>query len=376
MDNKTAMKFTVARDTLVELLANVVGAVEKKHTTKILENVLLSVENERLRLVGTDLEIELSASINIQVDREGAVTAPARKLLDITKALPSDSFILVEQDENSSRLLIKGGRSRFELATLPAEDFPELDEIPLSSELVLMESQFKRLLDKTAFCMANQDVRYYLNGLLLDIATGVVSSVSTDGHRLALADCRDESIAIAERVGIIVPRKGALELSRILESSSDVSVRVQLSENHIRVEKDNVRFTSKLIDGKYPDYKAAVPANTTLKIQLDRMVFRDTLARVAILSNEKFRGIRLRLTDGLLTLMSNNPEQESAEEEIDVNYSGEVFEIGFNVNYLLEAVNHLDGETVNFNFTSSAASALLSSDDDDGVRYVVMPVRL
>lgn len=376
MDNKTAMKFTVARDTLVELLANVVGAVEKKHTTKILENVLLSVENERLRLVGTDLEIELSASINIQVDREGAVTAPARKLLDITKALPSDSFILVEQDENSSRLLIKGGRSRFELATLPAEDFPELDEIPLSSELVLMESQFKRLLDKTAFCMANQDVRYYLNGLLLDIATGVVSSVSTDGHRLALADCRDESIAIAERVGIIVPRKGALELSRILESSSDVSVRVQLSENHIRVEKDNVRFTSKLIDGKYPDYKAAVPGNTTLKIQLDRMVFRDTLARVAILSNEKFRGIRLRLTDGLLTLMSNNPEQESAEEEIDVNYSGEVFEIGFNVNYLLEAVNHLDGETVNFNFTSSAASALLSSDDDDGVRYVVMPVRL
>ena len=376
MDNKTAMKFTVARDTLVELLANVVGAVEKKHTTKILENVLLSVENERLRLVGTDLEIELSASINIQVDREGAVTAPARKLLDITKALPSDSFILVEQDENSSRLLIKGGRSRFELATLPAEDFPELDEIPLSSELVLMESQFKRLLDKTAFCMANQDVRYYLNGLLLDIATGVVSSVSTDGHRLALADCRDESIAIAERVGIIVPRKGALELSRILESSSDVSVRVQLSENHIRVEKDNVRFTSKLIDGKYPDYKAAVPANTTLKIQLDRMVFRDTLARVAILSNEKFRGIRLRLTDGLLTLMSNNPEQESAEEEIDVNYSGEVFEIGFNVNYLLEAVNHLDGETVNFNFNSSAASALLSSDDDDGVRYVVMPVRL
>lgn len=376
MDNKTAMKFTVARDTLVELLANVVGAVEKKHTTKILENVLLSVENDRLRLVGTDLEIELSASINIQVDREGAVTAPARKLLDITKALPSDSFILVEQAENSSRLLIKGGRSRFELATLPAEDFPELDEIPLSSELVLMESQFKRLLDKTAFCMANQDVRYYLNGLLLDIATGVVSSVSTDGHRLALADCRDESIAIAERVGIIVPRKGALELSRILESSSDVSVRVQLSENHIRVEKDNVRFTSKLIDGKYPDYKAAVPGNTTLKIQLDRMVFRDTLARVAILSNEKFRGIRMRLTDGLLTLMSNNPEQESAEEEIDVNYSGEVFEIGFNVNYLLEAVNHLDGETVNFNFTSSAASALLSSDDDDGVRYVVMPVRL
>jgi len=369
------MKFTVARDTLVELLANVVGAVEKKHTSKILENVLLSVFNGQLRLVGTDLEIELSASINIQVDREGAVTAPARKLLDITKALPSDSFISVELD-NNARLLVKGGRSRFELATLPAEDFPELDEIPLDTELNITESQFKRLLDKTSFCMANQDVRYYLNGLLLDLVPGSVNSVSTDGHRLALCELKDEGVKVAERTSIIVPRKGALELSRILESSSDVSVQIQMSSNHIRVEKDNVRFTSKLIDGKYPDYQAAVPSITNLSIQLDRVVFRDTLARVAILSNEKFRGIRLRLSNGVMTLMSNNPEQESAEEEIDINYSGEVFEIGFNVSYVLEAVNRLEGEMIDFNFTSASASALLSSSEDEGVRYVVMPVRL
>lgn len=370
------MKFTVSRDTLVELLTNVVGAVEKKHTSKILENVLLSVYNDQLRLVGTDLEIELSASINIQVDREGAITAPARKLLDITKALPADSFILIEQDLESSRLLIKGGRSRFELATLPAEDFPELDEIPLETEITITESQFKRLLDKTSFCMANQDVRYYLNGLLLDIEAGAINTVSTDGHRLALCEFKDEAINVNERSSIIVPRKGALELSRILESSADVSVKVQMSGNHIRVEKDNVRFTSKLIDGKYPDYQAAVPSSTTISIQLDRIVFRDTLARVAILSNEKFRGIRLRLCEGVMTLMSNNPEQESAEEEIDINYSGDVFEIGFNVSYVLEAVNHLEGEMIDFNFTSSAASALLSSAEDSGVRYVVMPVRL
>ena len=370
------MKFTVARDTLVELLANVVGAVEKKHTSKILENVLLSVYQDRLRLVGTDLEIELSASINIQVDREGEITAPARKLLDITKALPSDSFIQVEQDEENSRLLIKGGRSRFELATLPAEDFPELDEIPLEHELVLAESQFKRLLDKTSFCMANQDVRYYLNGLLLDITPGTINTVSTDGHRLALCEFKDAAISVDERSSIIVPRKGALELSRILEASADVNVRVQMSNNHIRVEKDNVRFTSKLIDGKYPDYQAAVPSNSSFSIQLDRVVFKDTLSRVAILSNEKFRGIRLRLSDGLMMLMSNNPEQESAEEEIDINYSGDVFEIGFNVSYVLEAVNHLEGEMIDFSFTSSSASALLSSTEDEGVRYVVMPVRL
>ncbi|MCL4171186.1 UNVERIFIED_CONTAM: hypothetical protein GTU68_040274, partial [Idotea baltica] len=261
-------------------------------------------------------------------------------------------------------------------ATLPADDFPELDEIPLDSEITVVESQFKRLIDKTSFSMANQDVRYYLNGLLLDIENGSMSTVSTDGHRLALCEFRDESISVENRSGIIVPRKGALELSRILEASSDVSVKVQLSNNHIRVEKDNVRFTSKLIDGKYPDYQAAIPSATTIKIELDRMVFRDTLARVAILSNEKFRGIRLRLNDGLMTLMSNNPEQESAEEEIDINYSDELFEIGFNVSYVLEAVNHLEGEMIDFSFTSSAASALLSSNDDSGVRYVVMPVRL
>ena len=370
------MKFTVARDILVELLANVVGAVEKKHTTKILENVLLNVSDGRLRLVATDLEIELSSSIEIQVDKEGAVTAPARKFLDITKALPADSFITVELNEENAKLLIKGGRSRFELATLPAEDFPELDEIPLSSSIALKESEFKRLLDKTSFCMANQDVRYYLNGVLMDVVNGQINAVSTDGHRLALCEFNDEAITVPERASIIVPRKGALELSRLLEASSDVAVTIQLSNNHIRVEKDNIRFTSKLIDGKYPDYQAAVPATTNITIQLDRLIFRDTLARVAILSNEKFRGIRLRLSDGMMTLMSNNPEQESAEEEMDINYSGEVFEIGFNVSYVLEAVNHMDGEMIDFNFTSSAASALLSSADDAGVRYIVMPVRL
>ncbi|PID44975.1 MAG: DNA polymerase III subunit beta [Proteobacteria bacterium] len=370
------MKFTVSRDTLVELLTNVVGAVEKRHTSKILENVLLSVYNGQLRVVGTDLEIELSAAINIQVDEEGAVTAPARKLLDITKALPAESFILIEHHAEDARLCIKGGRSRFELATLPAKDFPELDEIPLDTEIHIVESQFKRLLDKTSFCMANQDVRYYLNGLLLDIESGGISTVATDGHRLALCELNDDGIQVTDRSAIIVPRKGALELSRILESSSDVMLKVQLSHNHIRVEKDNVRFTSKLIDGKYPDYQAAVPSATTVSVQLDRVVFRDTLARVAILSNEKFRGIRLRLDAGVMTLMSNNPEQEMAEEEIDINYSGDVFEIGFNVSYVLDAVNHLEGEMIDFDFTSASASALLSSSDDTGVRYVVMPIRL
>ena len=191
------MKFTVARDILVELLNNVVGAVDKKHTSKILENVLLNVSDGQLRLVTTDLEIELSSRIEIQVEREGVITAPARKLLDITKALPADSHILFELDDENARLLIKAGRSRFELATLPAEDFPELDEIPLVTSLTLKESEFKRLLDKTSFSMANQDVRYYLNGLLLDITNGQINTVSTDGHRLALCELNDEMINVS-----------------------------------------------------------------------------------------------------------------------------------------------------------------------------------
>jgi len=369
------MKFTVARDILVDLLANVLGAVEKKQTNKILENVLIDVGGGQLRLVATDLEIELSSSIQIQVEKEGVITAPARKLFDITKALPTDLSITIELDEENARLLIKSERSRFELATLPPEEFPELGEIPLSSSITLSESEFNRLLDKTAFCMASHDVRYFLNGLLLDITNGQVNTVSTDGHRLALCKFHDEAITVTERASIIVPRKGVLELSRILEASSDVAVTVQLSYNHICVEKGNTRFTSKLIDGKYPDYQAAVPSTTNITIQLDRLVFRETLARVAILSNEKFRGIRLRLNDGTMTLMSNNPQQECAEEEMDINYSGEVFEIGFNVSYLLEAVNHMEGELIDFSFTSTEASAVLTSNDDPGARYIVMPVK-
>ena len=214
-----------------------------------------------------------------------------------------------------------------------------------------------------------------MNGLLLELTKNKLLSVSTDGHRLAvsefnLANESDNSLKI------IVPRKGILELSRLLDATSDLPVTLQISDNHIRVHKDNIRFTSKLIDGKYPDYEAAIPANCNHTIELDREQFKSTLARVSILSNEKFRGIRLRLLDGMMTLHSNNPENESAEEEIDINYSGDLFEIGFNVTYLLEAVNHLEGNTVNLELSTPDSSALLHSPDDPLTRYVVMPIRL
>ncbi len=371
------MKLTISKETLLDQLVHVIGAVEKKHTSKILENILIQVSENKLQLVGTDLEIEMSAELEIQGESAGQITAPARKLFDICKALPADCFVLLETDDNN-KLQIKGLRSRFELATLPADEYPLLDDIPIKQEVTLPEKNLKHLLEKVSFSMANQDVRYYLNGLLLEInKENKILAVSTDGHRLAVSEFTpDGSSSNDSELKIIVPRKGILELSKLLDNTSELPVTLQISDNHIRVHKDNIRFTSKLIDGKYPDYQAAIPSNSSHTIELDREQFRDTLSRVAILSNEKFRGIRLRMNEGVMTLHSNNPENESAEEEIDISYSGELFEIGFNVTYMLEAVNHLEGNTIKLELSTPDSSALLHSDDDPETRYVVMPIRL
>jgi len=368
------MKLTISKETLLDQLTHVVGAVEKKHTSKILENILIQVSENQLSLVGTDLEIEMSSKLDIQAEEPGQITAPARKLFDICKALPADCFILFETE--GERLHIKGLRSKFELATLPAEEYPLLDDIPIQNEITIPEKNLKLLMEKVSFSMANQDVRYYLNGLLLELSDNKLLAVSTDGHRLAVSEFTVENLKLDAPLKIIVPRKGILELTRLLDSSSEIPVALQISDNHIRVHKDNIRFTSKLIDGKYPDYQAAIPANCQHNIELDREQFRDTLSRVAILSNEKFRGIRLKLQNGVMILHSNNPENESAEEEIDINYSGELFEIGFNVTYLLEAVNHLEGKIVHLELSTPDSSALLHSSDDLQTRYVVMPIRL
>lgn len=367
------MKLTISKETLLEQLTHVVGAVEKKHTSKILENILIIATENNLKLVGTDLEIEMSSEFPTQAEEAGQITAPARKLFEICKALPADCFVVFETE--GDRLHIKGLRSRFELATLPADEYPLLDDIPIQNEITIPEKDLKTLLEKVSFSMANQDVRYYLNGLLLEFSNNKLLSVSTDGHRLAISEFNTDNSSEAN-LKIIVPRKGILELTRLLDSSSELPVTLQISDNHIRVHKDNIRFTSKLIDGKYPDYQAAIPANSNHVIELDREQFKSTLSRVSILSNEKFRGIRLRLLDGTMTLHSNNPENESAEEEIDINYSGELFEIGFNVTYLLEAVNHLEGTIVNLELSTPDSSALLLSPDDTNTRYVVMPIRL
>jgi len=271
-------------------------------------------------------------------------------------------------------LSLNSGRSVFKLATLPADDFPVLDSINFATTITLIESDFLNLLNQTSYAMAQHDVRYYLNGMFMRSANSKLTTVATDGHRLAC--CSLDMPNQGDEISIIIPRKGINELSRLLSADSKTTIELQLSDNHIRLQKDNIRFTSKLIDGKYPDYEAAIPQSTLHTIDLDRMQIKDTLSRVAILSNEKFRGVLLKLSSGLLTIKSDNPDRETAEDSIDINYTDSDFEVGFNVTYLLDAINNLSGETITFSLNSVESSTLIQSTDNPNSISVVMPVRL
>lgn len=369
------MQLTQTREQLLTALQTTLGAIEKRHTSPILENVLLRIQGTQCYWRGTDLEVEIAIHTPLMDGSDGEITLPARKLADICKALPADSLVTLSIDD-SQRAHISAGRSRFELATLPASEFPELEDLGEVLRLSLPENQLKHLLDSSAFAMANQDVRYYLNGMLLEITAEGLRTVATDGHRLALASYPEAINPTAHQRQIIIPRKGVLELIRLLQADSQVAVQLDISQNHLRVQFDNLRFTTKLIDGRYPDYRAAVPASGQIQVDLDRKAFKDSLNRVAILANEKFRGVRLHLSNNLLQVQAHNPEQEVACDELDVAYNGADFSIGFNVTYLLDALNHLDADTVCLHCNTPETSALLTDPQDTTVRHVIMPIRL
>jgi DNA polymerase-3 subunit beta len=268
---------------------------------------------------------------------------------------------------------VRSGRSRFTLATLPAGEFPIVEDIKAQEQIVLTQAAMHRLLEKTHFSMAHQDVRYYLNGLLLEIGKGHLRAVATDGHRLALCDVDAEGTATVGHQ-VIVPRKGVLELQRLLGNDGDLNLAI--GSNHIRAEVGDIRFTTKLIDGRFPDYQRVIPKLGENNITADREELRQALYRAAILSNEKYRGIRMELSGGGLRIQAHNPEQEEAEEEVEVGYEGDSMEIGFNVNYLLDALGALDGGTASFQVNDPSSSCLMWDDETPGCRYVVMPMRL
>nr|WP_256834264.1 DNA polymerase III subunit beta [Pseudomonas oleovorans] len=367
------MHFTIQREALLKPLQLVAGVVERRQTLPVLSNVLLVVEGQQLSLTGTDLEVELVGRVTLEDAAEpGEITVPARKLMDICKSLPSDAMIDIRVDDQ--KLLVKAGRSRFTLSTLPANDFPTVEEGPGSLTFNLPQAKLRRLVERTSFAMAQQDVRYYLNGMLLEVQSGLLRAVATDGHRLAMCSM-EAAIQQEGKHQVIVPRKGILELARLL-TEQDAEVAIVLGQHHIRANTGEFTFTSKLVDGKFPDYERVLPRGGDKLVLADRQGLREAFSRTAILSNEKYRGIRLTLVSGLLKIQANNPEQEEAEEEIVVDYSGSGLEIGFNVSYLLDVLGVMGTEQVRLILSDSNSSALLQEADNDDSAYVVMPMRL
>jgi len=366
------MKTTIKREDLLSPLQQVIGAVERRQTLPILGNVLLKSTGGDLSLTATDLEIEMVAKVVADANDDFQTTIPARKLLDICKALPEGSSINFSIEEN--RVSLTSARSRFTLASLPARDFPGLDEIDALYEFSLPQNQFKSLFEKTSFAMAQQDVRYYLNGILMELSADRLRLVATDGHRLALSDYSG-STGVSEERQIIIPRKAVLELARLLDSS-DEPVKCVLSQNHLRVETGQLLFTTKLIDGKFPDYQRVIPVDGNRTLEVDRETLKQAMSRIAILSNEKYRGIRLTLSKDNLAIQANNPDQEEAEEELQVNYDEGDMEIGFNVTYLIDVLNVIDSENVQIKLKDANSSCIISDSQDSSSLYVVMPMRL
>jgi DNA polymerase-3 subunit beta len=364
------------RDKLLAPLQSVSGIVEKRHTLPILSNVLLEKRGDTLTFLATDIEIQIMTSTDgAQGDGEdGAITVGARKFQDILRSLPDGSEISLSLD--NARLQLKAGKSRFALQTLPADDFPRM----LFSEgelkkLSVSQKSFKRLLMLTQFSMAAQDVRYYLNGLLLLVEGKKIRAVATDGHRLAYASMNIDAEEEIPRQEMILPRKTVLELNRLLLDNDD-DLLIELMPNQVRFQFGRIQLVSKLIDGKFPDYERVIPGELKNTLSIDRVLFYQSMLRASILTTDKFRGVRLILSEGSLKVIAANAEQEEAQDEIEVSYEGDPVDVGFNVVYLIDMLSNMAEDAVEWSFNDAGSSALFSIPGEDSFKYVVMPMRI
>lgn len=360
------------RDQLLSPLQSVCGIVEKRHTLPILSNVLIEKNGENLTLLATDIEVQITTQSKTTGSEKIAVTVVARKLQDILRFLPETAEVSLTLTDK--RLQLKAGKSRFNLQTLPAEDFPKMvitDDQP--TKFSVTQKQLKKLLALVQYAMAQQDIRYYLNGLLLITKGNELRVVTTDGHRLAYA--MGPLIDAPSPIEVILPRKTVLELSRQLVDSEDL-VEIILTPSQARFKFNNIEFISKLIDGKFPDYERVIPQHHGKIIKLSRNQLIQALQRVAILTNEKFRGVRLLLDAGGLKIISNNTEQEEAQEEIEIDYNGEPLDVGFNVTYLLDILNNVSEEIIELHLADANSSALFILPGNQNFKYVVMPMRI
>ncbi len=366
------MKFQIEREILLAPLTVVTSVVERRQTLPILANVFMRLEGKKLTLVGTDLEVEISIEAEVLSGEDGECTVTARKLLDICRALPETANISFEAGADKAKL--KSAKSRFTLQALPAKDFPRLETGSWEERFKLPRTELKGLFDRTAFSMAQQDVRYFLNGVLLELDGSTITTVATDGHRLARSRAT-LGAAVGGQRQVIIPRKAVAELGRFLSEGSD-DAKVELNSNHVRIDRPGATLISKLIDGKFPDYKAVMAQVLNQKLLADRQQLHEVLARTAVLTNEKYRGIRLEVSAGSLKVSAHNPDHEEATDEIPVEYAGPDVEIGFNVTYLMDALKALSGDQVEAELQDANTGCMLHEPDQDDTLYLIMPMRL
>lgn len=366
------MNFIIIREQLLEPLQQIVSIVEKRQTMPILSNILLFVNENGLVITGTDLEIQLVASIKLDSIESGETTVPARKFLDIIRLLPNEAEIKIELKDN--KVKVSSGRSRFSLNTLPAENYPEFSESEFNHQFLINAEKIKKALDKTVFSMGNQDVRYYLNGLLFHISNSKLKLVASDGHRLSIYE-DDIGIATDYEERIILPRKGIIELSRLLDDE-ETELNIQFSNSNIKIYVRDMVFSAKLVDSKYPDFSKAFNQDFLNPIHIQKQLLKDALTRVAILSHEKFKGVSLEISNNLFRINSHNPENDEAEEELIIEYQGDSISITFNAQYLLDAVTNLNSELAVLTISRNKSCCIVEEPEQQPYRFVVMPMLL
>ena len=368
------MKISLSRENLLRALQTVAGVVEKRQTMVILGNVLLQIQQNTLTVTASDLEIETRAQTELESSQgDFAITLPAIKLMTIVRSLPDGLTIVLNFEDG--RCELSAGRSRFKLSSLPADDFPTIDLTQTEISFAMQQHQLKQLIQNTAFAMASQDVRFYLNGMLFDINQNALRVVATDGHRLSTCATSLSTEGLVPTQAIL-PRKGVLELQKLM-SDNDSLIEFSLAKNYLTVRLEDTVFTCKLVDGRFPDYRRVIPQNNDQVIQTDRELFRNLLQRAAILSNDKFKGIRFALAANLLSVHAQNSEQDESHEDMAIDYQGPEMEIGFNVNYLLDVLNSLHDDLVTLRMKDANSSCLFETQTDVcECQHVIMPMRL
>jgi DNA polymerase-3 subunit beta len=369
------MYFETSRKELLLPLKMITGVVEQRQTLPILANALVRVQGNTLHLIATDGEVEIACSLPLESslngDNDGETTIPARKFFDICRSLPESTQLQVDIDENQAS--VKAGKSKFKLQTLPAEDFPGRPQLQEPTQFSISQQHLKQLISKTYFCVAVNDVRYYLTGLLLELAENKIFLVGTDGHRMAVAQ---HEFASEQETKVIIPRKAVSELLKLL-TDGDEEVTISFDENHIRIEVNQaLTLSSKLIDGSFPDWRGVVPQHLDKTVLTDTALLKQALARASILSNEKYKGIRFILAPKMLTLTARNSYQEEAEEIVEVEYEGDELEIGFNGSYIVDVLNVIPTATVQLSFADANSSCLITEEGNEERKYIVMPMRL